>query len=154
MAAADGGDWKRFANGVATVVIAPPPWRAADGPICIEMLHTEDVLSRSNPQGRRLFLLEEFDSETGVHGSRRYTIPNAKNAALVQEKVFEVETDASVAMSKRDFADAIHDRVEPYAEVGFEGFRRTFELIREAIQAVMDQPEKQADPPAEAGATS
>ncbi len=89
-----------------------------------------------------------------MHGSRRYTIPNAKNAALVQEKVFEVETDASVAMSKRDFADAIHDRVEPYAEVGFEGFRRTFELIREAIQAVMDQPEKQADPPAEAGATS
>jgi RNA-directed DNA polymerase len=137
-AATNGHEWKNLGNNVGAVVIAPPPWRSDGEPLCVEMLHGEDVLTRIDTAGRRVFLLEEFDRDTALHTTRKYNIPNAKNATLVQENVFEVTTGKSVGLGKRDFADAIYEMRAPYAQIDFEGFRRTFELIREVLRSIVD----------------
>jgi hypothetical protein len=36
------------------------------------------------------------------------------------------------------FADAVRDRTKPYTSVEFEGFRRTFELVREVPRAAAE----------------
>ena len=67
--ATDGTLSKSLGNGVVNVVISPPPWRKESELLCIEMLHPTDVLER-DLDGRRVFLREEFDEDSGVHISK------------------------------------------------------------------------------------
>ena len=68
---------------------------------------------------------------------QRPNIPNAKNETLVQERVYEIATNDSVGLGKTAFAQAVEAGSEPYADIDFEGFRRTFEVIREAIDVAL-----------------
>lgn len=97
------------------------------------MLYESEVLQRTDAQGRRLFLREEFDAESGVHQSSQYTTP-PNNTALVRGSVFEIASRASVSLSKADFAHAVLEQCPPFSEVGFEGFRPTFEVLQEAVR--------------------
>lgn len=130
------GGWKNWGNGVAAVALVPPPWRDPTKPVCIEMLYPGEILERSDAQGRRVFLLEEFDRSSGHHSSRKYTTPNPQNRHLVREVVHEIATGASVALSKMDFAESVESSTPPFSDIDFEGFRPTFEAIREAVQAI------------------
>ncbi len=131
---ADG--WKHLDNGVIAVTLATPQWRQPDDPICIEMLYPPGVLDRIDGDGRRVFLLEEFDDVTGHHiETKRYTIPNPKKQTLVCDPVFDIQASdrGSVALSKMAFATAVARRRPPYEEVDYSGFQPTFELIGRAV---------------------
>ena len=54
---------------------------------------------------------------------------------LVPEDVHEVQTGDSVLLKKLDFAKAVLEGRGDFANVDFEGFRVTFETIREAVRA-------------------
>jgi RNA-directed DNA polymerase len=136
-AAVDKGDWKDWGNGVVAVALAPPPWRGST--VCVEMLYPDDVLERTDSNGRRLYLAEEFDDQSGAHRDHERFAPNPQNRALVREHVFLMKGNTSVGLSKMDFADAIVEKREPFADIDFEGFRPTFEILREAVQAANRQ---------------
>jgi len=126
------GDWKNWGNGVASVALLGPnePW------LCIEMLHDDKTRSMKDEQGRRMFLSKEFDPRTGHHPSRRYTITHPKSSKLIPDDVYEIETGDSVGLSKMAFAKAVYGQNGAFAAVSFEGFRETFEVIREAVASV------------------
>jgi len=129
--ATNGGDWKSWGNGVVAVALVGPP----DEKVCIEMLHDNDVLTTFDPEGRRVFLLSEFNTRTGQHQGGLYTTLHAKSKSLVLEEVHELGGERNVALSKRNFSEAVRSKREPFAELSFEGFRSTFQAIAEAVRA-------------------
>jgi RNA-directed DNA polymerase len=139
--AVGGDDWKNWGNGVVAVALAGP----GGDRVCIEMLHSQETRDILDENGRRLFLGSEFNPRTGQHHSRRFTTPYPGNKALVREYVFPIgeehqgerEGEDSVALSKAAFAEAIWKESGDFADLDFEGFRLTFEVIREATAAAV-----------------
>jgi RNA-directed DNA polymerase len=127
------GDAKNWRHGVVSVAVVPPEWRDREQPLCIEMLYEPDVLAREDDDGRRLFLMEEFDSRSGLHKSGPFSTPHPSQKKLVREEVYDSETKRSVALGKIAFAEAVNREQPPFAKISFEGFRRTFEVIQEAV---------------------
>ncbi|HEY5815090.1 MAG TPA: reverse transcriptase domain-containing protein [Solirubrobacterales bacterium] len=130
------GDWKDWGNGVVAVALVG---RGA-GRLCIEMLHDESTREIQDEDGRRMFLTSEFDERTGHHHTRRYTTPHPRNprsGKLVPDEVHDFQTGDSVLLSKRAFAEAVSEGKGEYADLDFEGFRVTFETIRDAVRAAV-----------------
>lgn len=141
--AVDSGEWKDFGNGVAAVALAPPSWKAAEDRICIELLHDPTVLATEDSEERRVFLAEEFHSDSGQHRGGSFIVPYAQgkrdDAPLVCEKVYEIGTNRSAALAKTAFAKLVRDQARPFHQVSFEGFRPTFEIVERAARATASQ---------------
>jgi RNA-directed DNA polymerase len=136
--AVDPTGWRNWGNGVAAVALAPPPWRKPDERVCIEMLHSEDVLRRETAEGRRIFLSEEFSPKTAQHESGLFNVPYApkrKDPTLVVDQVWKMGSEESVALSKREFSKRVREGQEPFESVDFEGFRSSFECIEAAARS-------------------
>jgi RNA-directed DNA polymerase len=127
--------WKNWGNGVASVVLASPAWRLSDEPLCVEMLYPDEVLRRTDSEGRRIYLRSEFDSN-GLHESRSSFTPHPRSGALVREDVIRAEDSASIAMSKMAFAEGVRDGTSPFENVSVEGFVPTFERVRQAVAEI------------------
>lgn len=130
-----GSKSRNHANNVMAVVIAAPPWRSDDRPLCIEMLYQDADLGRADSAGRRLYLTEEFDLRTGHHrdSSCRVHIPNTTQKRLIPEAVISLDTGESALLSKRAFAEAVETAAPGFEGVTFDGFRPTFESISDAV---------------------
>jgi RNA-directed DNA polymerase len=123
--------WRHLGNGVVAVALARPPWIGA-GPFCIEMLHTPNTLSRTDSEGRRIFLREEFD-EDGVTRDQQFRMRHPQKRTLVVDEVDRLADGQSVGLGKVAFAEAVYGRVAPYAFVDFEGFRPTLSRLWAAV---------------------
>lgn len=133
----DATGWRDWGNGVVAVSLAPPPWRTSGERICIEMLHPADVLEKQTADGRRVFLSEEFSERSSQHKSGAFNTPKAvrhKDGPLVVEPVIPIGSEASVSLSKMDFASKVKEDVDPFAGLTFDGFRPTFERIEHAAR--------------------
>ncbi len=125
------GDWKDCGNGVVAVALVDPGAERA----CVETLYDESVREIEDEDGRRLFLMSEFDERSGLHRSRLFSTPHPDHRRLVPESVFSVEDGRSVGLTKVDFAAAIDAESSGFANVSFDPFAPTFEAIREAVAA-------------------
>lgn len=130
------GDWKDWGHGVAAVALVD---HEADRS-CIETLYDGGVREIEDAEGRRFFLMSEFHERSGLHETRKFTTPHPTRGKLVAESVFDVASNRSVGLSKADFAAAVEEGAGDFSQVSFDGFRSTFEAIREAVMAI--------DPPA------
>ncbi len=124
-------DWKDRGNGVVAVALVG----SGAGRLCIEMLHDSATLETRDGEGRRMFLAPEFNERTGHHHSRLYTTPHPRSGKLIPDEVHDVETGESMLLSKLDFSLAVFEGKGDFTDVSFEGFRVTFETIREAVRA-------------------
>jgi RNA-directed DNA polymerase len=129
------GDWTNEGNRVIVAALVVPEFRAE--PLCVEMLYTDDDLRKRDHEGRRLYLRSEFDKRTGYHSTERCSIPNTKSKTLVCDEVFAYGS-SNLALSKRDFAEAILNRMPPFDNVSFEGFAPTFEMLVAAVTSVAE----------------
>lgn len=125
------GHWKDWGNGVVAVAIVTEGNERA----CIETLYDESTRKAEDGEGRRLFLMSEFDKRSGLHDSRLFTAPHPDKKRLVPESVYSVEDGRSVGLTKADFVAAIEAEEGAFATVSFDGFRATFEAILDAITA-------------------
>jgi RNA-directed DNA polymerase len=128
-------NFKDYGNGVAAAVIVSPEWR--DGPVCIEMLYTDDDLRRRTSDGRRLYLSEEFHPRTGHHETEEVNAPRVGSRTLVREDVYSFEGGESVGLGKVAFARAVATEDDGFSGIDFEGFRKTFEVVQEAVIRVI-----------------
>lgn len=124
--------WRNWGNGVVSVPLVAPAWRDNDA-LCVELLYEDEVFDRRDDEDRRLFMRHEFDAKSGVHHTGQYTTPNPQRTTVVCEAVYEVATNKSVGLAKRAFAEAIANAAGSFAGVSFEGFRGTFDIIRQAV---------------------
>lgn len=127
-------DYGDRGNGLVAAALVAPNFR--DAPFCIEMLYTDEDLAIKDEHGRRVYLLSEFDTQTRQHKTEQCNMVGQKRDTLVREDVYEFGTKNSLALTKVDFAAAIERRDPRYAEVTFDGFRPTLEMLREAARAV------------------
>lgn len=124
-------DWKDWGNGViAAAIVSPDGGRA-----CIEMLYDEAVREIEDEKGRRLFLMSEFDDRSGLHESLKFNTPHPDRRKLLPDAVFAIGDNRSVLLSKSDFARVVESESGDFANVSFDGFRATFEVVREALGA-------------------
>lgn len=132
--------WKDLKNGVATAALAPPGWDDSGERFCIEMLYDESTLRAHDAEGRRLYLLTEFDPKTGQHLTDDCYTPEPKRGALVRESVYQFGTKQTIALSKMKFAEEVRRGKGEFAHVSFDGFIPTFVRIREALDSMVLPP--------------
>lgn len=111
--------------------------------ISIEHYYKRVDLTKFDPNGRRLFLGDEF-FESGISKDRKYhtrisQVGNkvAKNG-IIDDKVYEVEVDPeekhSIALSKNDFANLVLESSVYSSAFDFSEFEKIFAIIREIIK--------------------
>ena len=129
--------FRRRGDNVAAVLVSPPEWRT-DQRVCIEMLYQNGDLARRGDEDRRLYLAEEFHPRNGQHVSEPGVyVPHPDgdkvDRKLIREEVFQMGVEGSVGLSKMAFGQNVEGRAKGFEDVDFEGFRRTFEHIEEAV---------------------
>lgn len=134
--AIDDEGWKIWGDNVVAIAIATPNESDPGEPLCIELLHSEEILKTKDATGRRIYLRSEFDSKAGSNEDGSRVIPAVGNSTLVQETVFSLPDKSQVAMKKEQFARNIVYRRHPFEAVTFEGFRNTFKAVEEASRAL------------------
>lgn len=108
----------------------------------IEHYYKKDHLLKPDNKGRRLFLGEEFYasglSKNGIYQTKAKGIQNKVEInGIIDEKVYAFQQDpcfnASVALSKDDFAQMILDESEYAKDFDFTEFNKIFNVIDEIV---------------------
>ncbi|WP_223619991.1 reverse transcriptase domain-containing protein [Lysobacter sp. ESA13C] len=104
---------------------------------CIELLYPRSQLLTMTSGGRRIFLPDEFDLNSGLtpDGLYKNKFPKA-TAPIVSDHVERVVDGFSALLSKADFADMVHQAVHPFDAMDFSGFRATFDAVRRVVDEV------------------
>ncbi len=128
--------FKAWDNNVYSLVIPAPDFRDPLKPLCIELLYSDELLSRRDTAGRRLYRREEFDLDKGFHLTETVYTLKPKGFLVKDDDVIDLTTREKVALSKKAFAESIAARRFPYESVTFDGFRKLFEVLR-AVRAYL-----------------
>lgn len=118
---------------LACAALVEPVFRVQ--PFCIEMLFRDSDLRTTDAKGRRIYLRSEFSEQSGQHASESCAVREIKSNQLVRDDVFEFQTQKSLALSKRAFAELVSKRDAPF-EFDFEGFRPTIEMLRQVARSL------------------
>jgi hypothetical protein len=132
---------KNWGNNVFSFAIPVPEHRKGCKNICIEMYYTDMELGTEDSDGRRLFFTSEFDERSGTHkedvtihvGNIRElkSVTAKEKAKIVGSGVFRGE--ASIALTKSDFADNIYNDISPFCQFDFREFSKIFDIIQTII---------------------
>ncbi len=134
----DGGTFQEFqewGNNVYSMYLPLPPGRSDQThSVCIEFFYPDTDITRSDAAGRRLYLSNEFNATTGVDDSQKLTcrdlaVLKRKTVCIVDQQVFEIASQKSVALSKDDFATAIYEGKAPFDAVEHSAFQTIFKVI-------------------------
>jgi RNA-directed DNA polymerase len=128
--------FKTWGNRVFSFAIPIPDHRTGVPAVCIEMYYKDEDLTRSDQNGRRLFLRDEFDEE-GVHRTTRqlvYRHPK-KKTLIVDSDVVDTEQRKNVALPKADFATYVRGRSTPFDEIAFDAFASIFDVLVKIAEA-------------------
>lgn len=132
-----GNGYKSWGENTFSLALPIPKHRKEDEPICIEFYYTDSEITSSDKNNRRLYLSNEFNSQSGRHlyedvncTYRNKLNPNVVN--IVDSMVFNKDHE-NIAMSKIDFAKNIYDGVEGFDNFNKLGFIRVFDLIKEIL---------------------
>lgn len=111
--------------------------------ISIEMMYPEGDIKREDSNGRRLYLTNEFDSQTTVLRDGTYrkicknkTLVDAtkhNTIKIVDSEVLDVETGFDYALSKEAYAKYLLNEDPQFADVDVNGFSELLESIQSII---------------------
>jgi RNA-directed DNA polymerase len=127
--ATEAGEPKDWGHGVVSLALVGH----GDDRICIEMLYDQHAREVEDEEGRRMFLMSEFDPATGHHESGPFNVIHPNKKKLLPDNVYAMADARSIGLTKDDFATAVFEATGDFAGVSFEGFRGTFEAIQQAI---------------------
>lgn len=140
--------FKTHGNNVYSLTLPIPVFRKDTPLISIENYFSDDEIKTKDENGRRLYLANEFDIETGRHKvlSGIYS-PIGKNKQpnyILGENVFKIEEEVinkseiikcksktNIALSKNDFANNIYNDIGDFANISMENFSLVFDVIEE-----------------------
>ena len=134
-------DWGHH---VYSLALPLPTHRQQQPDICIEFYYTDEELTRKDASGRRLFLSNEFQPQSGLDTSggihcmalgkiRRPTV------TVIDDDVFD-RNGRNIALSKDQFANNVLNQIPPFNDLSVEGFVPVFEIIAAVVQKpLLDQ---------------
>lgn len=135
------GGMKAWGNNVFSFAIPVPDHRRETPEVCIELLYTDDDITKVDSHGRRLYLSTEFVPRSGRHKERpELSYPNPgklkpNKLTIIDNTVFDMYSN-NVALPKDDFAELVLAGNEPFHDVGVDAFKPIFEMIVAVIQTV------------------
>ena len=126
--------FKSWGNNVFSMAIPVPSHRQETPHVCIELYYADSEIMRLSPEGRRLYLSNEFDGRSG-----RHTIDPALNCvevnkinpdrlSIIDNKVFNPNSE-NVALPKNDFADYVLNSAAGFDDFSFAEFGKIFEVV-------------------------
>ncbi|GAB4577767.1 MAG: hypothetical protein Fur0022_04990 [Anaerolineales bacterium] len=122
--------YKVWGNNVFSLAIPVPAHRKDVGDVCIEFYYQDKDIRRTDENGRRLYLSDEFDSKNGKHKSLNIYTRSEKirKMTIIDNQVFDFE-GASIALSKDTFAELIANGNPQFQNVDFSEFGKIFDVI-------------------------
>lgn len=133
-----GTNYKYWGGKVYSIVL-PKPTTRENRQISIEQYFSDDEIKTPGKDGRRLFLSDEFNPETGelrINPSIKYKGSlkkfNRKYVFVIDDSVVDSEGH-SLAMSKNDFAENVRLGNGAFDSFCYENFRLLFDVIREIL---------------------
>lgn len=124
------GIFKDWGRNVYSLLTPVPDHRPIKDDFCIELYYLDEVLLRKDSDGRRLFLKSEF-SATGKHKTEKIYTTSKYKTLVIDQEVFDFDTEKSLAITKSDFASSIFQGKTPFEVINFEPFRSLMELIQQ-----------------------
>jgi RNA-directed DNA polymerase len=134
---ADGKLYKHWGNNVYSVLLPIPAHRKFEQ-ISIEHFYTDEDLKTKDENGRRLYLSNEFDQNTGLHLTDQLVHVNkvilkTNYMRLIDSRVFK-DNGTNVALSKNNFAENIHSGNKLFQKISFKEFKILFQQLKEVIE--------------------
>lgn len=140
------GGYKFWENNVYSFTLPIPEFRKDTPLISIENYFSDEDIKTQDRQGRRLYLVGEFDKTTGRHktlknvitlaslsGDSNHIIDNkvyyVEDLSITKENVYKYEQKRNIALSKNDFAENIFNKNEKFANINFNNFRLIFDCV-------------------------
>lgn len=133
-----GKSFRCWGNNVYSVVLPKPDFRPYRE-ISIEQYFTDKEIKTTGPDGRRLFLSDEFDPVSGflfADSSVRYkeSLNHLKKKyPFIIDSAVEDSVGNSLAMSKNVFAENVRSGVTGFDKFGFDSFRLVFRVLQEIL---------------------
>lgn len=133
----DSVGFKDWGNGVFSFVLPIPSHRQDIKEICIEHYYTDEEICTKDNNGRRLFLSNEFHSNSGRHETENLNATDknkikSKQLKIIDSDVYDNDNN-NVALSKNDFADYILNSKEEFIELDFSPFGEVFQIISKIL---------------------
>lgn len=119
-------------------IALPIPVHREDTPeICIELLYKDHDLTMVDSQGRRIFLTNEFQSESGWHLKEQLVYQKPARVkygglGIIDGEVFD-RNGRNVALSKAQFAEYVLRGSEPFNSLDVAGFEPVFHAIESIL---------------------
>lgn len=137
--------YKEWGNKVFSMVLPIPDHRKFTD-ICIEHFYTDMELITKDKNGRRIYLSNEFNKETGKHIKESLTIKHinklqARRVQIIDNGVLNTE-NINFALSKNQFAENILNKVDGFDSFNFEAFKLIFDNIQTVIHYVNSEVDK------------
>lgn len=124
--------YKSWGNNVFSFAIPIPAHRIDTGDVCIEFYYQDKDLRRTDENGRRLFLSDEFDSKNNKHKSLNdvYTTnPKIRKMTIIDSQVYIFSTGESIALPKDVFSELIANGNPHFHDVDFSEFSKIFDVV-------------------------
>ena len=128
-------NYRDWGNNVYSFALPTPVHRASNPDICIEFYYKDEEIKRFDSNQRRLFLNNEFHSDSCLHklDSNFYCLEANKvrrsNLSIIDDKVFN-RLGENVALTKNSFADNILNRTNNFNNFDFTPFLEIFKVIQ------------------------
>ncbi len=135
-----GKRYQKFDDRVYTFFLPKPPHRRTKKN-CIEHYYKDVDLKIEDENGRRIYLSDEFDNQSGElkAGGGITCYQNARKLGLIEGIIDSQVRDSeerSLALSKKAFAANILNKHENYKKVDITYFRLIFDTIHEILQDI------------------
>lgn len=130
-------DYKRWGANLFSFAIPVPSHRQDTPDICIELYYPDLDIKKLDPNGRRIFLSNEFDKESARHLTENLNctaLNKVKRQLTIIDDAVYNEHRKNIALPKNDFATNILKQVPNFDNLDISSFVLIFELIRKIIQ--------------------
>lgn len=147
----EGKEFTDWGNNVYSFIIPIPDFRKGTPLISIENYYTDAEIKTYDTNGRRLFLNNEFDFETGqlknnerIFNTQYKKYKEKPENHIIDDKIFDVpekieicdknifqitNTCKNIALPKNHFANYILRAQEPFDKLCFDNFKLIFDII-------------------------
>ena len=132
-------------NNVYALSIPKPIHRTTHSGISVELLYQDSDICKLDSNNRRLYLTSEFNERGRLISDINISIENTdkvrKYLNINNNKIIDsgvTDGSSNIALTKNDFALNILNKIPPFDEVCFEGFKGVFDKLKEICDLPID----------------
>lgn len=134
---ADGKDYKAWGNRVFSIVLPVPDHRRDENEVCIEFYYLDDDIKTKDPQGRRLYIGNEFNPRTSFHQTEDRLVCTERSKLgkfkIIDSSVFMAGSEENIALTKNDFAQNVLGGTPGFNDFDISSFVGLFELVEQLL---------------------